>query len=111
MRVARWVTKLILNLSNRWWWVSGFTCRPLNPLYPLNSRLARSQRQSGRFGYDNNPLLLPGIEGGHILLLSQRDQKLRLQRPRAPSVNTPYTQTVTVYFSLFFIDLKNKQNR
>jgi len=49
---------------------------------------------------------LPGIEGGHILLLSQRDEKVRLQRPRAPSANTPYTHTVRVYSSLFVIDLK-----
>jgi hypothetical protein len=54
----------IFNLGTRWRRVVSFTVWPLysrikRPPYPLNKRLCRPQRRSGRGGEDTNPIIAP----------------------------------------------------
>jgi hypothetical protein len=57
---------LLINLGNRWRWVSSFTLQPLYPKerarYPLQRKMFRPQSWPGRFGEENGFLTVPGME-------------------------------------------------
>jgi hypothetical protein len=60
-------SSIILDFGNGWRLVVSFIPLPLyrrgmSPRYPLDRRLGGPQSQSGRYGKEKNPLLLPGIE-------------------------------------------------